>query len=100
MHVSIGAQTAEFLYACCVGVAIGALYSVLRWMTKRSRFTTVIGDLIFIIVSVAGATVFLLTVCGGNPRSFHVAGFLIGMAIWFTSRREVLAALRKWRKNG
>jgi spore cortex biosynthesis protein YabQ len=98
LEVSLAGQTQGFLYACILGLFLGALYDVFRVLRVFLHFDRrpVFFQDLFCCCAAAVATFLLaLMVNWGEVRFYLLAGEIIGVCVYFLTVGEVTIRLAK-----
>ena len=84
MELPVSAQGLGFLHAGLLGIAMAAVYDLLRGPRRLlPRWTTWFWDLLFCAALFWSLLWFLLVPADGLIRLYHVVGLLLGALLWF-----------------
>lgn len=92
MGISLSAQTAYFLWSLVLGLALGALYDIVRaarMLFRAGRIHTTVSDIVFFIVCGVVTALFALPFNKGDVRGF----ILFGEAVGFSAYRLTLGCV-------
>jgi spore cortex biosynthesis protein YabQ len=86
MTAAAAAQTQALLLSCALGACMGLLYDViriLRSVRRRPAAAVFAQDILFALICLCAASVFILRVSPGGARAYLLAGMALGAALYF-----------------